>query len=181
MPTENNGKNKKNPKLNVRNTPRQRHIDRIFNNYKKEFKTIAEAAELLDLPPNTLHRYCRKNLLANSQNFGKDWAVSQFDIDWWIANRKGKRGRPKKTDETIMPRHFHIDRMYTSFKGEFLPSGEAAKVIGLARNTMQKYCQDHIFTNALAFGRDWAVSRVDIDWWRANRKGRVGKPRNDEE
>jgi response regulator of citrate/malate metabolism len=177
MPNEKNGRHKKKPKFQARNTPRQIHIDKIFKSYKEQFKTIAEASELLGLPVNTLHHYCRLGLLVNSQNFGNDWAVSRVDIDWWIENRKGKRGRPRKSDEVLMPRHQDIDRIYNAFKDEFKPSMEAAKAIGLSKNTIQRYCQDHILTNAQEFGRDWAVSRVDIDWWKENRKGKVGRPK----
>lgn len=55
-------------------------------------------------------------------------------------------------------------------------TAEAAEFLGLAINTMRKYCQDGCFPNADRFGNEWMIPRHDVYWWKNNRQGKLGRP-----
>jgi hypothetical protein len=78
----------------TRQTPRNTQIDLVFRKLKRDFKPINEAAREMGLQPITLRKYCQDNIFSNAQEFGREWVISQDDIDWWNANRRGKVGRP---------------------------------------------------------------------------------------
>ena len=82
------------PRVSARHTPKNPDISVAFSRIKRDFKPIAEAAEEMGLSPATLRKYCQHQIFSNSQDFGREWIISQDDIDWWLANRKGKVGRP---------------------------------------------------------------------------------------
>ncbi len=62
------------------------------------------------------------------------------------------------------------------FKATFLTVLESAKYVGLAPATMRKYCQCQCFRNAFIVGDEYLIPVEDLDWWKDNRKGRVGRP-----
>ena len=94
MPTENNGRNSKKAREGVRHTPRVKSIDAFFDALTAAFKPIGQAAEEMGLAANTLRNYCQHNIFSNAQAFGREWVISQQDIDWWNQHRRGKVGRP---------------------------------------------------------------------------------------
>lgn len=98
MPTENNGRNKTEPKIFTRQTPRRPQVDNTFRKLLADFMPIKEAAKAMGLAPSTLRKYCQDNIFTNAQEFGKEWVISHLDVQWWIENRQGKVGRPSKTD-----------------------------------------------------------------------------------
>jgi hypothetical protein len=89
-------------------------------------------------------------------------------------NGRNKTERKIFTRQT--PRRPQVDNVFAKLKADFMPIREAAKATGLAVSTLRKYCQDNIFTNAQAFGKEWVISHEDIRWWVENRQGRVGRP-----
>lgn len=88
----------------------------------------------------------------------------------------GRNKKRMRSGVTTTPRVASIDQFFSALKQAFLPISEAAIEMGLAKNTLRKYCQEAIFSNAQAFGREWVISRNDIDWWKENRQGKVGRP-----
>ena len=98
MPTETNGRNRKDPKPSTRQTPRNKDVDVYFAKLRRDFKPISEAAKAMGLAYNTLRKYCQDGIFSNAQDFGREWVISQDDIDWWVANRRGRVGRPPKED-----------------------------------------------------------------------------------
>jgi hypothetical protein len=95
MPSETNGRNRKEPKPDTRQTPRMPSVDVLFMRLRRDFLPINEAADAMGLQPITLRKYCQDNIFSNAQQFGREWVIAQDDIDWWNANRRGKVGRPK--------------------------------------------------------------------------------------
>ena len=98
MPTDSNGRNRSEPKIFTRQTPRRPHVDELFKKLIAEFMPIKEAAKAMGLEPSTLRKYCQDNVFTNAQEFGKEWVISQEDVLWWVENRKGRVGRPRRED-----------------------------------------------------------------------------------
>jgi hypothetical protein len=98
MPTENNGRNRTEPKIFTRQTPRRPQVDNMFKKLLADFLPVKEAAKEMGLRPSTLRKYCQDNIFTNAQQFGKEWVISHEDIRWWVENRKGMVGRPSKQD-----------------------------------------------------------------------------------
>lgn len=98
MPTENNGRNRTEPKIFTRQTPRRPQVDHLFKKLMADFMPIREASKATGLRPSTLRKYCQDNIFTNAQEFGKEWVISHEDIRWWVENRKGQVGRPPKHD-----------------------------------------------------------------------------------
>jgi len=84
----------------------------------------------------------------------------------------------KKTRKT--PFNIETQVQERQFRSVFLSTAEAATILGLSVATMRKYCQDGCFTNTFIFGSEWLVSMYDVQWWKQNRKGRLGRPRTGE-
>lgn len=92
------------------------------------------------------------------------------------SENNGKNKKHPKPATRQTPRNPAIDVLFMKLKREFKPIAQAAEEMGLQPITLRKYCQDAIFSNAQQFGREWVIAQDDIDWWNANRRGKVGRP-----
>jgi hypothetical protein len=99
MPTDSNGRNRSEPKIFTRQTPRHPQVDNLFRELTANFMPIKEAAKAMGLQPSTLRKYCQDNVFTNAQAFGKEWVISHEDILWWVDNRQGRVGRPKRENK----------------------------------------------------------------------------------
>jgi hypothetical protein len=98
MPTENNGRNRTEPKIFTRQTPRRPQVDNVFAKLLADFMPVKDAAKAMKLTPATIRKYCQDNVFTNAQAFGKEWVISHEDVKWWVENRQGRVGRPSKQD-----------------------------------------------------------------------------------
>ena len=91
------------------------------------------------------------------------------------TNGPGRKDGKKNVRHT--PVNLDTQAAITRFEADFVSTREAAEELGLAENTMRKYCQDGCFSNTKIFGFEWVISRYDLDWWKQNRRGRIGRPK----
>jgi hypothetical protein len=91
------------------------------------------------------------------------------------TNGPGRKDGKKNVRHT--PVNLDTQAAIRRFKADFVSTRVAAEELGLAENTMRKYCQDGCFSNTQVFGGEWVVSRYDVDWWKANRRGKIGRPK----
>ena len=96
------------------------------------------------------------------------------------SETNGPGGQDRKKNVRTTPSNIETQEAIRQFEAEFMSTRAAAKELGLAENTMRKYCQDGCFTNTKIFGSEWVVSRYDVDWWKENRRGRIGRPKKGE-
>lgn len=92
----------------------------------------------------------------------------------------GPARKEKKSTIRCTPVNLDTQAAMRRFEAEFVSTADAAEILGLSLNTMQKYCQDGCFSNTKVFGGEWVISRFDLDWWKENRLGKLGRPRTDE-
>ena len=76
------------------------------------------------------------------------------------------------------PRNITAMSRAAAFRATYLTVTEAADRMKLAAATIRKYCQCKCFTNTINVGGEHLIPIEDLDWWKHNRKGRVGRPAN---
>jgi excisionase family DNA binding protein len=64
---------------------------------REEFYTLVEASEIVGLSANTLRAQI-KNGVIPARLVGKTYVVRPKDLDRYVRDHKGKRGRPRKKD-----------------------------------------------------------------------------------
>lgn len=103
--------------------------------------------------------------------------IESYTLEKEMPTETNGPGQKKKTTIRCTPVNLDTQAAIRRFQAEFMTTAEAAAQLGLTINTMQKYCQDGIFTNSKIFGGEWVISRYDLDWWKLNRQGKRGRPR----
>lgn len=91
-----------------------------------------------------------------------------------IAGKSGKTGIGKT------PKMPNLQQQLAMLLSSVYSVPQAAAELGLEDNTIRKYAQDGCFSNAASFGYEWMIPAFDIQWWKDNRKGRVGRPKSQE-
>ncbi len=96
------------------------------------------------------------------------------------TDSNGKNRKSTRPDVRLTPVSAQVAADIQRIHSEVLCVAEAAARLKLSKNTVRKYCQHGIFQNAGQFGCDWMIPMHDVIWWEQNRKGKVGRPKRED-